>query len=227
MSLLGRLRLARARRGCHLPLQRRLLEYPSPAPSARVSTIEMIALDLETTGLDARRDHIVAAGWVMMRDERIVMASAREVRVQNSAAGGVGQSATIHGIVDSDLVDAGTAEEMLEQLLPELAGRVIVAHAAPIERGFLGALLRRLGGVPLPNPVVDTMAVERKLLEGTGGTVRELHGDLTLDACRARHGLADYQRHSAGADALACAELLLAQLARLGGAREVRLREIC
>ena len=227
MSLLGRLRLGRARRNCRLSLQRKLLEYPLPASSARVSTIEMVALDLETTGLDARRDHIVAAGWVLISGERILMSSAREVRVQNAAAKGVGQSATIHGIVDSDLVDADTAESMLGQLLPELAGRVIVAHAAPIERGFLGALLRRLGGVPLANPIVDTMAVERKLIEATGGAVRELHGDLTLDACRARHGLADYQRHSAGADALACAELLLAQLARLGGAQEVRLREIC
>jgi DNA polymerase III epsilon subunit-like protein len=69
---------------------------------------------------------------------------------------------------------------MIEQLLPELAGRVIVAHAVSIERGFLATLLRRMGGVPLPNPFVDTMALERHLIEGHGGRVRELHGDLTL-----------------------------------------------
>lgn len=227
MSLLQRLRLARARRVCRLPLQRELLHRPLPAPGARVLELEMIAVDFETTGLDARRDHILAAGWVLVRGERIVMGSARELRARSAAPDGVGQSATIHGILDSDLDEAGGIESLLEQLLPELAGRPIVAHAATIERGFLAAVLRRLGGVPLPNPFIDTMALERRLLEGAGGSVRELHGDLTLDACRARHGLPEYQLHSASADAVACAELLLAQMAQLGDPQTLRLRELC
>jgi len=115
---------------------------------------------------------------------------------------------------------------MLAQLLPELAGRPIVAHAASIERGFINALLRRLGGVPLGNPFVDTMTLERRLVEAGGGSVRELHGDLTLDACRARRGLPTHQSHSAGADAVACAELLLAQVDELGGAGRVKLKEL-
>jgi len=191
-----------------------------------VAGLEMIALDFETTGLDAERDHIIAAGWVLIRGDRIVMASAREVRVRNGSADGVGQSAVIHGILDSDLDDADSTESMMEQLLPELAGRAIVAHGASIERSFLAASLRRLGGVPLPNPFIDTLSLERRLVEGAGSRVRELHGDLMLDACRARRGLPDHQRHSAGADAVAAAELLLAQVAELGGARNVKLREL-
>ena len=226
MSLLQRMRLARARRACTLPLQQRLLHQPLPSRGTRVAGLEMVALDFETTGLNADRDHIIAAGWVLIRGDRIVLASAREVRVRSASPGGVGQSAVIHGILDSDLDDAGSTEAMLEHLLPELAGRAIVAHAAAIERNFLAALLRRLGGVPLPNPFIDTMALERHLVEGGGGKVRELHGDLTLESCRERRGLPDHQRHSAGADAVAAAELLLAQVAQLGGAEEVRLREL-
>lgn len=227
MNLLQRLRLARARRACRLPLQRELLRRPLPSPGARVIELEMIAVDFETTGLDPRRDHIVAAGWVLLRGERIVMGCAHELRARSAAPGGVGQSATIHGIVDSDLDEAGGIESLLERLLPELAGRPIVAHAAAIERGFLASLLRRLGGVPMPNHFIDTMALERRLVEGAGGHVRELHGDLTLDGCRARYGLPDHQRHSAGADAVACAELLLAQMARLGDVQQLRLRDLC
>jgi DNA polymerase-3 subunit epsilon len=226
VRLLQRYRLASARRTCSLPLQQRVLEKPLPSPGTRVADLEMIALDFETTGLDAQRDHVIAAGWVLIRGDRIVMCSAHEVRVRNGSPAGVGQSAVIHGILDSDLDDAGSLEGMIERLLPELAGRPIVAHAASIERGFLAALLRRMGGVPMPNPFIDTMALERHLVEGHGGRVRELHGDLTLDACRARRGLPDHQRHSAGADAVACAELLLAQVEQLGGARKVRLREL-
>lgn len=226
MNLLQRFRLARARRNCRLPVQSRLLEAPLPSPGSRVSELEIVALDFETTGLDMRQDRIIAAGWVLLRGDRIIMASAREVRVCNGGAEGVGQSAVIHGITDSDLDDADSVEAMLEHLLPDLAGRAIVAHAVSIERGFLAALLRRIGGVPLPNPFIDTMALERRLLEGSGGSARELHGDLTLDACRARRELPDHQRHSAGADAVACAELLLAQIDQLGGAARVKLRDL-
>ena len=78
MSLLQRMRLARARRSCTLPVQQRLLEQPLPSRGARVAALEMIALDFETTGLDAERDHIIAAGWVLIRGDRIVLGSARE-----------------------------------------------------------------------------------------------------------------------------------------------------
>ena len=209
-----------------MPLQRRLLQQPMPAGGTRVADLELVVLDFETTGLDAQRDHVIAAGWVQVRGDKILMASAREVRVRSGNPDGVGQSAVIHGILDSDLDDADSVDAMVEHLLPELAGRAIVAHAVTIERSFLAALLRRLGGVPMPNPFIDTMALERRLIEGAGGNVRELHGDLTLDACRTRRGLPDHQQHSAGADALATAELLLAQLAQLGGPHKVKLREL-
>jgi DNA polymerase-3 subunit epsilon len=226
VSLLQRLRLARARRRSTMPLQRQLLHEALPSPGARVADLELVALDFETTGLDAQRDHIVAAGWVRIRGDRIVMATAREVRVRNGHADGVGQSAVIHGILDSDLADADSVDSMLEWLQPELAGHAIVAHGASIERAFLGALLRRVGGVPMPNPFIDTLSLERRLVEGVGGRVRELHGDLTLDACRTRRGLPDHQQHSAGADSIAAAELFLAQVAELGGAQRVKLREL-
>jgi len=209
-----------------MPLQRRLLNQPMPAGGTRVADLELVVLDFETTGLDAQRDHVIAAGWVQIRGDKILMASAREVRVRSGNPDGVGQSAVIHGILDSDLDAADSVDAMVEHLLPELAGRAIVAHAVTIERSFLAALLRRLGGVPMPNPFIDTMALERRLIEGAGGSVRELHGDLTLDACRTRRGLPDHQQHSAGADALATAELLLAQLAQLGGPHKVKLREL-
>lgn len=226
MNLVQYFRLARARRNCRLPLQARLLREPLPSPGTPVSELEIVALNFETTGLDMQRDRIIAAGWVLLRGDRIVMASAREVRVGNGGAEGVGQSAVIHGITDSDLDDADSIEAMLEQLLPDLTGRAIAAHAVSIERGFLTSLLRGLGGVPLPNPFIDTMALERRLLEDSGGSVREMHGDLTLEASRARRQLPDHQRHSAGADAVACAELLLAQIDQLGGAGKVKLRNL-
>lgn len=219
-------RLALARRACKLPLQQRLLQCELPAPSARLADIEMIALDFETTGLDAKQDRIIAAGWVLVRGDRIVLSSAREVRVRNDDSEGVGQSAVIHGIVDSDLEQAEDSTTMLAQLFEDVAGRPIIAHGARIERGFLNALLHRLGGTALLNPFICTLLLERKLIEAEGGHVREQQVDLTLDACRTRHGLPEHQRHSPGADALAAAELFLAQVEQLGGPQKALLRDV-
>lgn len=227
MNLWQRVRLARARRACRLPVQQRVLHHVSlPTLRTRVDELELLALDFETTGLDAQRDHIVAAGWVRIVRGRIVLATARELRVRPGRPEGVGQSAAVHGIFDSDLADAVDTDALLETLLPELAGRVVVAHAATIERAFLRRLLRERGGVPVPNAFVDTMAVERRLLESRGVHAREQHDDLSLDACRRRRGLPGHTNHHAAADALACAELLLAQLAQFGEAARVQLADL-
>lgn len=226
MSILQTIRLARARRACKLDVQRQLLQQPLPALGTRVADLETLALDFETTGLDPKHDGIIAAGWILIRGDRIVMNSASELRVRSEVAAGVGQSAVIHGILDSDLADAGGGEAMVEQLLPELAGRAVVAHGAWIERSFLNALLRHLGGAALLNPFIDTMSLEQRLVETEGGRIREQANDLTLPECRRRRGLPEYQSHSAAADALAAAELFLAQVAQLGGAEKVRLRDL-
>jgi DNA polymerase III subunit epsilon len=220
------MRLALARRSCKLPVQQRLLEQAVPSHRARVADIELVALDFETTGLDFKRDHIIAAGWVLVRGDRILMGSAREMRVRDDTPEGVGQSAVIHGILDSDLNDAEGSDSLVEKLLPELTGRAIIAHAAAIERTFLNALLRKMSGTAILNPFIDTMGLERLLIEGNGGNVRDSRGELTLAACRARHGLPEYRQHSAAADAVAAAELFLAQLAYLGGAEKVRLGDL-
>ncbi|MDH5832658.1 exonuclease domain-containing protein [Luteimonas kalidii] len=215
-----------ARARCRLPSQREALAVPLPAAATVFEALPVLALDFETTGLDPARDQILSAGWVPIDRGRLRMGAAREIRVRPRGTEGVGQSATIHGLFDSDLAQASDEAALLDALLPALAGRVIAAHAASIERGFLRALLLRHGGVPLPNRFIDTLALARTLLEGGGVRIDEHGGALTLAASRARHGLAPHAQHSAVADALACGELLLAQVEALGGVARVRLRDL-
>jgi DNA polymerase-3 subunit epsilon len=219
-------RLARARARCRLPAQREALAVALPSPATPFEALPVLALDFETTGLDPARDQILSAGWVPIDRGRLRMGEAREVRVRPRGEAGVGQSATIHGLFDSDLAQASDEAALLQALLPALSGRAIAAHAAGIERGFLRALLRRHGGVALPNPFIDTLVLARTVLEGGGGRVDEHGGALTLAAARERHGLAPHAQHSAVSDALACGELLLAQVEALGGGARVRLRDL-
>lgn len=161
-----------------------------------------IALDLETTGLDPATDHVVSIGWVPIERQEIVLADATHLLVR--PPGPIGASATIHGLTDADVASAPTLDDVLPDLVDALSGRVLVAHHAPLDIGFL-----RAAGVT--TPYVDTLALEQRLHTG-----RDLPpGALRLDAVRRRYGLPAYAAHSALTDALAAAELLLAQVAEL------------
>jgi DNA polymerase-3 subunit epsilon len=188
------------------------LEVPFPEPGTPVESLPLLALDLETTALRPREGHIVSVGYVPVDGLRVELSGAGHVLVADG--GEVGQSATVHGITD-DAKDGGVPlEEALRAVLEALAGRVLLAHFAPIEVGYLAAATERLWGAPLPMVVVDTMDLERRLV--TDHFVLEPQtGALRLWGARARYGLPRYRAHEALTDAIACAELFLAQAAEL------------
>lgn len=190
------------------------LSTPFPDLETPLERLPLLAVDVETTGLDPESDRVVAVGWVpvdgpiidLSRAERLVVATRRDV----------GQSATVHGLTD-DAIAAGVAPmEALEELLGVLAGRVLLAHHAAIEVGFLAAACRRVYGVPLVATSVDTLVLQRRVLtEGVGSPADPPPGSLRLWAARERYALPRYRAHDPLTDALACAELYLAQGAEL------------
>jgi DNA polymerase-3 subunit epsilon len=185
---------------------------PPPDPDTPLAQVPMIAVDLETTGLDPDRDDIVSIGMVTMDIHRITCRDARHWVFKPERALS-DTSVTIHEITHSDVRDSPALESRCEDILAALAGRVVVVHFAPIERRFLARAARRLYGYPLEFPIIDTMELERR--HQTAGLRRWFSraGSLRLDACRARLHLPRYKAHHALTDALATAELLQAQVA--------------
>ncbi|HYN30739.1 MAG TPA: exonuclease domain-containing protein [Dermatophilaceae bacterium] len=199
------------------------LEVPFPDPSTPVEDLRLLAVDLETTGLDPRGGHVLSVGFVPVDGLTIDLSGARHLVVSSGAE--VGQSATFHGLTD-DAVAAGVPiAEALTEVLPALAGRVLLAHFAQIEQGFLSAACQRLWGAPMPCAVVDTMELQRRLVT-TVFTVEPPTGAVRLWAARARFGLPVYRAHEALTDAVACAELYLAQVAEIADGGPPALRHV-
>jgi len=217
----------RSRRPDHYPPGplRDLAAASAPPPTTPVSQLDLLALDLETTGLDPRTDHVLSLGWVPLVGGRVLLAEAHEQRVRPPEGVDVGSSATLHRLTDDALADAAPLPEVLPLLLRALHGRVLLAHHAALEVDFVGAATVTAYGARPPLTVVDTLALEHRLRADVNG---EVHGSLRLDAARRTHGLPTYSAHHALTDAVAAAELLLAQVAelerRLG--REVLLRDL-
>lgn len=199
------------------------LAHPLPDPSTPHTRLRLLAIDLETTGLDPARDEILSIGFVPVDGLSVVLAGARQMLVRGAPS--VGQSAAIHGLTDDTVAAGAPLSEALAQVLHALAGRVLLAHHAAIERDFLDAACQRVHGQPLPCQSVDTMVLEQRLLKPGWGE-EPPQGGLRLQAARERHGLPRYRSHEALTDALACAELYLAQVSLLARDRSLTLRQL-
>jgi len=212
--------LARAPSG---PL-RDFYDTPFPSPASPATAVRFVSLDFETTGFDPARDEILSIGFVPVRDGALLVGQSVHRLVRPSGAVPP-SSAVVHGILDDRARSGAPLAEAVPPLLAALAGNVLVAHHAAIERGFLDRVCRRLYGHPFVAPIVDTLEIERRTLARRGRPIAP--GSLRLAALRESYGLPRYRAHDALIDALATAELLLAQIAhRSGEGREPRLAEL-
>ncbi|MEM8559714.1 MAG: exonuclease domain-containing protein [Bacteroidota bacterium] len=189
---------------------RQFLETPPPDPRAPLAEIELLSLDVETTGLDPKQDVILSVGSVPVVKGAVKLGQCAHLLVQADRS--VAQSATVHGLLDSDVEDGVPLAEALAHVLERLAGRALLAHHAVFDHACLDRACRAVYGVPLLVPTVDTLAIARRRHQARA---HEHHGTAGPDAfrlasLRETHGLPPYPAHDALADALATAELFLA-----------------
>lgn len=204
----------------------------NPDDHTPLSRLPLLALDLETTGLTPGSDRIVAVGVVPVDGGRVDLTRARRWLVANDDPGG---AVTIHGLTHDDLADGAHLPEVLSEVRTALSGRVLLAHHAAFELGFLRAAHASTGRPWSDPPTVCTLRLQRRVL-AAAGVHEPPRGALRLWQSRARFGLPAVRAHDSLEDALACAELYLAQVAELGarrhrpghgaGARELTLREV-
>lgn len=187
------------------------------APDTPIANAPLIAMDFETTGLDPTRDEIVSIGVVPLSIRRIFCRESFHWLVKPASALEDG-SIVIHGITHSEIAAAPDLERILGELLAALAGRLVVVHYHPIEREFLANALQRRLGEEIRFPMIDTMVLERRILDRHRPRLdrlfRRRRAPVRLGDCRERYGLPHYQPHHALTDALATAELLQAQILR-------------
>lgn len=200
---------------------KRYVVDPQQGMKTPIEEIRLLATDLETTGLDPARDQILSIGFVPVDGLQIDLSGAGHLLVRPD--GNVGDSATVHGITDDALDAALSPADALDAFFTAAHGRVLLAHHAAIEVRFLGNACQRIHGFRPRFPVVDTMALQFKLLS-QGFDDEPPPGSLRLNAARSQYGLPRYAAHNALTDALACAELYLAQVAELRplGARTLK-----
>ncbi|MFT3875156.1 MAG: exonuclease domain-containing protein [Propioniciclava sp.] len=203
-----------------------LAEYyrtPVQPDSTPASALRLLAIDIETTGLDPRKDTVLSLGYVPVDGETIVFSGAKH-RIL-AAGTEVGQSAVFHGITDDQVAQGVPVADAVAEALSALAGRVMLAHFAMIETRFLSRICEQLYGAPLVVPVIDTLVLHDRLIN-RGFDDEAKAGELRLWNARRRYGLPRYPAHGALTDALACAELYLGHLAEVSEGHSQTLKSL-
>ena len=183
-----------------------------PLLTLRVDQAPLLAIDLEMTGLDAHRDHILSIGWVPINRGAIDTEGAQHWLIKTDRE--VGDSATIHGITDSQRATATDKKQVMGRFLNACRGRLLLFHHAPLDLAFIDRSCRIAFNSGFRPALIDTLAAERKRLARHTDSIGQ--GALRLAACRERYGLPSYSGHNALSDALATAELFLAQVSADG-----------
>ncbi|MCK2044465.1 3'-5' exonuclease [Chromohalobacter salexigens] len=195
----------------------RYFDVGVPTPETPIGDVPMLAMDMETTGLDEQRHAIVSIGVVPFDLQRIRLAERRYWVVRPPRPLNE-RSITFHHITHSEIEQAPDLDDVLDELLAVMAGRIVVVHYRHIERTFLNAAVKARRGEGIHFPVIDTMSLEARLhRQSWWARLRRWLGrppaSIRLPDSRTRYGLPPYQAHHALIDALATAELLQAQIA--------------
>ncbi len=189
----------------------------------RVKNLRFVVLDLETTGLSLRRDHVVSIAAYRVVEGRILLGDIFHSLVNPDRS--IPPSAVkIHGIVPSMVAQAPLLEDVFDQFLRYLGTDILVGYHVKFDLNFLNICMKQRFGFPLQNLAIDAMFMFRKILlpQHLRSYAIKFKGDHELDAVAKHFGIQIHERHTAQGDALATAMIfqrILAELEKTGPGR--------
>jgi DNA polymerase-3 subunit epsilon len=164
-------------------------------------------VDVETSGLDARRDRLLAIGAVSVENFRLNPAANFSV-VLHSETVNSRENILIHGIGPQQQATGEEPEQALLAFLGYAGKHPLVAFHAPFDQTVLDRALRQTLGVRLVNPWLDLARLGPALYP------EARLAQASLDDWLQYFELHAHTRHRAVFDAFASAELLLIFLKR-------------
>lgn len=193
------------------------LPTPKMAGDQSLSRCRLIVLDLETTGLNASKDEVIAIGAVAIEGGVMHLDDQFDLVLRRPELD-ISETVLIHGIGPEALTQGHETEDALLHLLEWMNGDPILAFHSAFDQKFLEKTLKAELGYTTPHLWMD---------------VAELLPAFFTDADTKGRGLdnwADYfnleisERHHAAADAMVTAELTLIALnkARKKGVKNLK-----
>ncbi len=206
------------------PALEQYLLTPLIDKKTRIKDVEFLVLDFETTGLNPFKAKIVSMGYTVIKDMHLLASSSRHLLI-NPKQSLTEENVSIHQLTDDDLSQGVGLKYAMEQLFIEMRNRVVIAHFDNIEKIFINRACQQLYQINhLPMVMLDTLKIENRKMMNTKGYIQP--DSLRLFSLREKYHLPRYKAHNAMQDAIATAELFLAQVSHMGGSNSIKLNDL-
>jgi DNA polymerase-3 subunit epsilon len=136
----------------HLGDQRLRYLYDKPPPD------EWVSVDCETTGLNPRKDDIIAIGAVRIVGNRVMTSEALQLLVKPSRAISA-DAVKVHGLRERDVAQGLDIDEAMRQLLAFIGARPLVGYYLEFDVALINRAIFPMLGVPLPQPKIEISAM--------------------------------------------------------------------
>ncbi len=162
-------------------------------------TDEVVALDCETTGLDPKKDDIVAIAAIKIKGNVIQTSTAFQAAIRPEA-GMESAAIKIHGLRHADVAAGRPGEAVIPELLRFIGSRPLVGYYLEFDVAMINKHVRRLLGIELPNSMIEVSGLYygRKYGDAPPG----VQIDLTFAAIMGDLRLPMLEQHDAYSDAL-------------------------
>jgi DNA polymerase III subunit epsilon len=172
-----------------------------------IKDAKFCAIDIETTGLNPRKDEMIAFACMPIFHMRILVRDTFYTLIKPKRYSY--DAMKYHGISKDNLMDAPVFEAAADGILKLLDG-VLVGHSVEFDYGFLKMYFKKTG-VNLKRECLDIAGIERWLRQKR----RNPDMDLSFDAMMDSYGLKQYYRHNAAADAFFAAQIFQMQMRQM------------
>lgn len=203
-------------------VMRDFLEQPYVSRRKLIKEVEIVSLDIETTGLDSKKDAVVSIGLVQISDLGIKLNTCWHQIIKTNK-GLPGKSVVIHNITDDETAEGITIEDAIPELLLRLKGKIVLVHNSNVEQGFINEICQKLYQTDFVMRIIDTQVLAKRSFDRKNITYKP--GELRLFNLRKFYKLPPYKAHNALLDAIATAELFLAMLPTISTSENARLSD--
>ena len=204
------------------PIMRDYLSQPFISRRKHINDIDIVSLDIETTGLNPEKDRIVSFGLVEISHLCIKLDSCWHQVIQTNKELPE-KSVVIHQITDDESAAGITIEQAMEELLKRIKGKVVLVHNANIEQSFINQICQKLYATNFVMRHIDTQVLAKRSLERRNQSYKP--NELRLFNLRKSLNMPVYKAHNALMDAIATAELFLAMFNSISPKNDGRLNE--
>ena len=120
-----------------------------------ISQTDFVIIDVESTGLDFKKDKILSVGGLRIKNNQIDISKTFEIYLEQDEFNP--HAALVHGILKKSNSEKISEQDGIIKFLKFIKNNIIVGHSISFDISIINETIKRHGGSKLLNKSIDTI----------------------------------------------------------------------